>query len=89
MKGSLDEVFLLEWFQGSSSVTRNFCGNSAGSNFCTGSSIETFISTNTKLSLETKLFDNTNQILFGDGTRFETHATLCQLPDTYVDTDEW
>lgn len=86
---SSDEAIVLEWFQDTSSVTRNICGNSAGSGYCNGSSIETFTATNAKLSLETKLFGNASQTLFGNGTRFETHATLCQLPDTYVDTDEW
>ncbi len=33
--------------------------------------------------------ENTACTLEGNGLKSQTYATLCELPDTYVETDEW
>ena len=66
------------------------CGSSSGQVLC-GSSVESrpFVASATTIDVTTGSFSGTAPTLFGDGTANETHATLCQLPDTYTDYTGW
>ena len=70
-------------------VTNQVCGNNVGVSQCKSTSVADFTASTTTLTFDTDGFANTSQILFGNGAANFTFARLCQLPDTYVDTDEW
>lgn len=89
LSANSDPVITTSAVHDGTKYARTFCGNSVGLSQCLSTSVGLFTASASTLTFETTSFGGTSPTLFGSGDTVGTYVTLCQLPDTVVDTEEF